>query len=62
MSDELLTIPEAAVEKGIHLKTLYRLVRDKKIPSVNQYGRVLVRRADLLAYEVVRTRPRKLDG
>ena len=59
MTEELLTIPEAALEKGVHLKALYRAVREGRVPSVTQYGRKLIRRADLEAYQVVRHRPRK---
>lgn len=38
----LMTIPDYAKEKGITIQTVYNWIKDKRIETVEMYGKVLV--------------------
>lgn len=47
----LITPTEAAKRKGVSPATIYRAVREKRLPSTEVLGRIGIRPADLDAFE-----------
>jgi excisionase family DNA binding protein len=48
---DLMTVPDAAKLKQVHLKSLYRAIREGNVKAEKRWGRVLIRRADLDAWQ-----------
>lgn len=46
-----MTQSAAAAERGVPLTTLNQWVRRGRVPSVSQFGKRLVRLADVMAYD-----------
>jgi excisionase family DNA binding protein len=49
--NELLTGPTAAREKGVHVKSLYRAIREGRLKAERQGPTILIRRRDLKAWQ-----------
>jgi excisionase family DNA binding protein len=60
MSDqeEMVTAAEAAKLKGIHIKSLYLAIQTGRLPATKYYGRVLIKRSDLDAWQPIGHRPK----
>jgi hypothetical protein len=54
MSDELITLTEAAEIRGISVSAVSHLVKRGRIRSEERYGKVLVYRSDIKNFEPVR--------
>jgi excisionase family DNA binding protein len=48
---ELLTIEQAARLRGVGADSIRKLIRRGRLPFVNLYGRMLINRQDILAFE-----------
>lgn len=59
---ELLTVRQAAEEKGVHLKSVYRAMAEGRLKFKEQYGVKLIRRDHLRAWQPKGPGPRKLRG
>lgn len=57
-TNDLMTVEEAAAAKGVSIKTIYKAIDADRLPCVRLYRRVLIRRADVEAYQIVGHRPR----
>lgn len=49
--NELLTVPTAALEKDVHVKSVYRAIQNGRLRAERQGKTVLVRRRDLIAWQ-----------
>jgi excisionase family DNA binding protein len=49
--EDLITVPEAAALRGVHVESIRSLVKRGRIRSVSKYGRRLLYREDVLAFE-----------
>ena len=54
----MLTVQEAAESAGIIKDTVYKALRLGRLPSVEMYGRLLIRQEDWEAYRQSATRGR----
>jgi excisionase family DNA binding protein len=54
--DDLMTIAEAAELLGVHRQTVYTAIREGRMESIKRYGKALVSRSEVDAYQR-RTRP-----
>jgi excisionase family DNA binding protein len=55
--DEYLTISQAARLKKVSRSALYDAVQQERLPSTQILGRIVISRADLLAWTIRRGRP-----
>jgi len=60
--ENLMTVEEAAALKGVSIATLYKAIREGRLPSQRVLGRVGLLRADVEAYEPQRGGPRPGSG
>jgi excisionase family DNA binding protein len=49
--EDLITVEAAAVLKGVSVATLYKAIREGRLPSQRVLGRVGLRPADVAAFE-----------
>ncbi len=56
---ELITIAEAARLRGVNADAVRKLIRRGRLPVVNLYGRILINRQDILAFEKQSPGPQK---
>jgi excisionase family DNA binding protein len=57
--EEMLTATAAAERKGVSVKTVYRAIRDGRLPSQSPYGHLLIRVSDLDHWEPLAPRGRQ---
>jgi hypothetical protein len=57
--EELLTVKDAAKEKGVHVKSVYRAMAAGRLAWQEQYGVKLIRRGDLHRWKPKGPGPRK---
>ncbi len=50
-ANDLLTVPAAAEEKGVHLKSMYRAIAGNRVKHERQGATILIRRKDLEAWK-----------
>ena len=55
-SQQLMTVPEVALELGVTQTAVRNAVYENRLPSVKMYGKPLIARTDLDAYKQ-RTQP-----
>jgi excisionase family DNA binding protein len=58
-STEMLTVPEAADEKGVHPHSIRRAIKAGRLPAIQKGNYWLIQRGDLEKWKVVGHRPKR---
>ena len=61
-TEGLMTVPDAAREKGVHPKSIYRAVQAGRLAVTRRYGVLLISREALTAWKPKGPGPRKGTG
>ena len=60
--ENYLTVTQAARLKGVSRQTVYAAIEDKRLPHATKLGRTVVKRADVLAWDLSLSKPGRKKG